>query len=152
MISIHAPLTGSDIPRGVGRPQRCISIHAPLTGSDQSGAVFRFLGLHFNPRSPYGERQPGHLRAAAPYLISIHAPLTGSDLYQFAATAGISRISIHAPLTGSDIVDAGGGLEKLDFNPRSPYGERPQSDAGHPANHGFQSTLPLRGATISLGL
>ena len=33
-----------------------ISIHAPLTGSDLV-ALFRLLcGLYFNPRSPYGER------------------------------------------------------------------------------------------------
>ena len=58
-----------------------ISIHAPLTGSDQSGAVFRFLGLHFNPRSPYGERLGIGHDILIPSKISIHAPLTGSDCY-----------------------------------------------------------------------
>ena len=33
-------------------------------------------------------------------------------------------ISIHAPLTGSDIEGVNDDLPDLDFNPRSPYGER----------------------------
>ena len=37
------------------------------------------------------------------------------------------------------------GLEN--FNPRSPYGERLQSNDRHRFSWGFQSTLPLRGAT-----
>ena len=34
-----------------------------------------------------------------------------------------------------------------DFNPRSPYGERPPDDVIADAALLFQSTLPLRGAT-----
>ena len=34
-------------------------------------------------------------------------------------------ISIHAPRGGSDVVGAGIGLATADFNPRSPWGERP---------------------------
>ena len=58
VISIHAPLAGSDGPgpdeqlHGVG-----ISIHAPLAGSD-----------------PRADAETGDLTA-----ISIHAPLAGSD-------------------------------------------------------------------------
>ena len=36
-------------------------------------------------------------------------------------------ISIHAPRVGSDIQEDGSELEVLDFNPRSPCGERPPS-------------------------
>ena len=36
-----------------------------------------------------------------------------------------SRISIHAPLTGSDISSYLLLMSRPDFNPRSPYGERP---------------------------
>ena len=78
---------------------------------------------YFNPRSPYGERQPIYqryqkvglfqstlpLRGATdrPDLmdkvsqISIHAPLTGSDIQQRDIPLPLP-ISIHAPLTGSD--------------------------------------------------
>ena len=56
IISIHAPLTGSDLDVVAGVIIAGISIHAPLTGSDDL----------FHP-------------LAIPNLISIHAPLTGSD-------------------------------------------------------------------------
>ena len=34
------------------------------------------------------------------------------------------KISIHAPRTGSDRDGDGGDLMEVDFNPRSPHGER----------------------------
>ena len=78
-ISIHAPLTGSDLKTAVTSqftslfqstlPLRgatkevstqdvavTISIHAPLTGSDKSSAGGQKRPIYFNPRSPYGER------------------------------------------------------------------------------------------------
>ena len=100
-----------------------ISIHAPLTGSDITQKAVR-----------------------SRIKISIHAPLTGSDLVESIPRI-ITRISIHAPLTGSDnlpkFMDASG----KDFNPRSPYGERPKPRDAQTPGPGFQSTLPLRGAT-----
>ena len=78
-ISIHAPLTGSDVSSTLSRTSLPISIHAPLTGSDikdfydimeslefqstlpSQGATLWHLGIrsslhHFNPRSPHRER------------------------------------------------------------------------------------------------
>ena len=56
-ISIHAPRTGSDADAVLLEKRLGISIHAPRTGSD---ALFRWflqnVKLHFNPRSPHGER------------------------------------------------------------------------------------------------
>ena len=102
LISIHAPLTGSDAsePNGVGTSN--ISIHAPLTGSDElgerpcprymefqstlpsQGATITELGYmdslqNFNPRSPHRERRRLVARLNFRRFISIHAPLTGSD-------------------------------------------------------------------------
>ena len=78
-----------------------ISIHAPLTGSDR-GCKFRARKWgNFNPRSPYGER-----------------PARGCVF-----------------------------LQDVNFNPRSPYGERPETRANAARGSRFQSTLPLRGAT-----
>ena len=63
LISIHAPLTGSD-ELDIGNAIKCrISIHAPLTGSDLEA----------------GFTTAGHS------AISIHAPLTGSDRHGRAA-------------------------------------------------------------------
>ena len=57
-ISIHAPLTGSDVvsilTSVAGIP---VSIHAPLTGSDLPGLCQKRLLTDFNPRSPHRERR-----------------------------------------------------------------------------------------------
>ena len=79
-ISIHAPRTGSDMPRRKRSPQvgnfnprsphgerrdfgntynlyYAISIHAPRTGSDERRRTTNMTLADFNPRSPHGERQ-----------------------------------------------------------------------------------------------
>ena len=126
-----------------------ISIHAPRGGSDVRNFVCSVLPLlYFNPRSPRGERLdevlPGdtfeifqstlpaggatsRLKSCeeASDCISIHAPRGGSDL-PFRAYCLIWNISIHAPRGGSDqhlLIFC--PFPSLDFNPRSPRGERP---------------------------
>ena len=110
--------------------------------------------------SPPGRRQ-----------ISIHAPLAGSDvwilkrtesLWRFQSTLPLRgatkchdktrmsrKISIHAPLAGSDSRWTLSQRADIDFNPRSPCGERPVALAFLVQEALFQSTLPLRGATPS---
>ena len=103
--------------------------------------------MNFNPRSPYGERL-GLLGVFAQMeRISIHAPLTGSDVAAVRGTS-VEIISIHAPLTGSDSIRVHGRHTVRYFNPRSPYGERPGINVDFNGNRLFQSTLPLRGATV----
>ena len=60
--------------------------------------------------------------------ISIHAPRTGSDEQQ-RPQGGISPISIHAPRTGSDDTADSSVADSVNFNPRSPHGERPDAGA-----------------------
>ena len=172
-------------------PHSVISIHAPLAGSDKSGkAIIRYL-RYFNPRSPCGERPFSFHLVQCLVDISIHAPLAGSDvtngritvLSQFQSTLPlrgatirshdinpILAISIHAPLAGSDETCCWKSFVPLNFNPRSPCGERragrfrarsprcyfnPRSPCGERqlndeavyVAYQFQSTLPLRGAT-----
>ena len=83
---------------------------------------------NFNPRTPCGVRLLGgqHLRAVP--VISIHAPLAGCDLRGDAAGVAQGGISIHAPLAGCD----------------------PTTPAAHVTTLLFQSTHPLRGATVDL--
>ena len=103
---------------------------------------------YFNPRSPCGERLNKAMGVASPSTISIHAPRAGSDpltlrssraspyfnprspcgerQYKCISVTGFESISIHAPRAGSDDDDG--------------YA-RPYSL--------FQSTLPVRGATIA---
>ena len=123
---------------------------------------------YFNPRSPCGERLMETPRNSDNYDISIHAPLAGSDSLVFlclcvvlisihAPLAGsdqrgyhaiaLATISIHAPLAGSDHKTRYPKRGNTHFNPRSPCGERPAPETTHLIRYGFQSTLPLRGAT-----
>ena len=79
--------------------------------------------------------------------ISIHAPLAGSDLGSCGSALEVDLISIHAPLAGSDPCPPAKDTGANDFNPRSPCGERPTAPVSALDTSGFQSTLPLRGAT-----
>ena len=101
-----------------------ISIHAPRGGSDLAFLTYNATHKHFNPRSPWGERQTGCTMYTSRFLISIHAPRGGSD------------------------IPRGGALrENVDFNPRSPWGERLCGSAPMVLFGIFQSTLPVGGAT-----
>ena len=106
--------------------------------------------------------------------ISIHAPRAGSDCADRMHRTQ-RQISIHAPRAGSDTVFRMRHLSRCHFNPRSPCGER-QNSCTDPANQRqisihapragsdkmthsyaqpqpeFQSTLPVRGATLSTTL
>ena len=66
--------------------------------------------------------------------ISIHAPRVGSDGQRSVPTPPEQPISIHAPRVGSDgkahVYQTGG----LDFNPRSPCGERQQKHTNKKMN------------------
>ena len=125
--------------------QIVISIHAPLAGSDHSDGPKATRPFYFNPRSPRGERHVtfAHNTVSTIFqstlpsrgatsdgfvlfiliLISIHAPLAGSDQIpvQYNLTG---KISIHAPLAGSDLVNHNNLRVTVDFNPRTPRGER----------------------------
>ena len=145
-ISIHAPRVGSDGHIVVLKVGVNISIHAPRVGSDLTGRKDDTNDLHFNPRSPCGERPVTVLDSAFCFKISIHAPRVGSDgLMQ--DVDSLTGISIHAPRVGSDpqFSDTPHKLEY--FNPRSPCGERPGQPVIQAAKQQFQSTLPVWGAT-----
>ncbi len=100
-----------------------ISIHAPRTGSDTSCPTSRQRHSAFQSTLP--------ARGATMSMsITIYPP----------------SISIHAPRTGSD--DERGGIAgEVDFNPRSPHGERHTFRCWLLRLGIFQSTLPARGAT-----
>ncbi len=82
-ISIHAPRGGSDHHQAVdSRATPVISIHAPRGGSDRWTAVYLPVEpVHFNPRSPRGERHVSAKEYDNIKQISIHAPRGGSDCH-----------------------------------------------------------------------
>ena len=185
------PLRGATTAQIEADLQNIISIHAPLTGSDVQYLMGFEPESDFNPRSPYGERLLLIRPVCSSIVFQSTLPLRGATTDSRALLAEF-RISIHAPLTGSDSVYQKNWIFMGYFNPRSPYGERPSTMAsrvstfyfnprspygerhhviyhllfrkifqstlplrgatGNPPKHhtgrGFQSTLPLRGATI----
>ena len=101
-----------------------ISIHAPLTGSDYRPQKTEVRPTDFNPRSPYGERLLSLSKLFHWRLFQSTLPLRGATNIPPHSLLLID-ISIHAPLTGSDAAGNLAPADLPDFNPRSPYGERP---------------------------
>ena len=118
-----------------------ISIHAPRTGSDPSMWTKTATSENFNPRSPHGERQHATCPLLSSLLISIHAPRTGSDGNE-KQTPHPEKISIHAPRTGSDLAENFHGQDGVNFNPRSPHGERRHPHPRRYAQHHFNPRSP----------
>ena len=117
------PVWGATVYTNSTQIYMIISIHAPRVGSDGANAGTRTQHSNFNPRSPCGERRNTNMYTAVAVNISIHAPRVGSD------GTGSNRlsshdISIHAPRVGSDIRPPVWLSQMLNFNPRSPCGER----------------------------
>ena len=100
---------------------------------------------HFNPRSPHGERPCRCQSRFTLLLFQSTLPARGATM-SMSITIYPPSISIHAPRTGSD--DERGGIAgEVDFNPRSPHGERHTFRCWLLRLGIFQSTLPARGAT-----
>ena len=148
-----------------------ISIHAPHTGRDNNsihlinsykkfqstrpirGATPRQQEIcpeqeDFNPRAPYGARQPERLahppektfqstrpiRGATSAFSRLMACFTyfnprapyGARPEFFINIKGLRKISIHAPHTGRDHPHKADNDIRPNFNPRAPYGARQQ--------------------------
>ena len=104
---------------------------------------------NFNPRAPYGARPQElfgiclqtNFNPRAPYGARLD-PKYIKDMYH--------AISIHAPHTGRDWSSGGGLMPNYeDFNPRAPYGARRYGIGGVDFFCIFQSTRPIRGATVT---
>ena len=173
-ISIHAPHTGRDVVKPYLLPQKkSFQSTRPIRGATN---FFRFLGSclwYFNPRAPYGARQMLWLRSLLLYLISIHAPHTGRDTAMFGDDPDDLEFQSTRPIRGATWwagapqsrrhfnprAPYGARLDlfplddiQVDFNPRAPYGARRISVFGGKRFHLFQSTRPIRGATMRLPL
>ena len=80
--------------------------------------------------------------------ISIHAPRAGRDA-DHGKDRGVEHvISIHAPRAGRDLGADKGVVLVLDFNPRAPCGARLTAWIYPECSCPFQSTRPVRGATL----
>ena len=103
-----------------------ISIHAPLAGRDHYRRDNRYLRRDFNPRAPCGAR------------------------HNWYGKIGVAEQDFNprAPC-GARPVGSLGGMGYAYFNPRAPCGARPYSSMIHCTSVRFQSTRPLRGATVN---
>ena len=146
MISIHAPLTGSDISWRIISDPKSISIHAPLTGSDPAQCPGDSIQHDFNPRSPYGERPRDLHSRGGIAIFQSTLPLRGATASIFALTRPIPNFNPRSPY-GERPTWPTIRANLKNFNPRSPYGERLAFIFVYHFLTRFKSTLPLRGAT-----
>ena len=129
------------------RRARAFQSTLPARGATTPRPWLRMPRRHFNPRSPRGERRCRPLQSPEENRFQSTLPVGG-------ATDGrnlledIIRISIHAPRGGSDCFRFQSYFLLYNFNPRSPWGERPGLGIKTVPRSGFQSTLPVGGATL----
>ena len=146
-ISIHAPRVGSDCWIHSYEITYCkFQSTLPVWGATGGKMPWKESTNDFNPRSPCGERQ-------CSFGITPNELRFQSTLPVWGATNDVDclcircSISIHAPRVGSDPVRHTDGRRRCDFNPRSPCGERHRRSRAGACREGFQSTLPVWGAT-----
>ena len=119
----------------------------PVWGATAAVGRRRSRTSDFNPRSPYGERP----LEISPFSMAVAfqptLPVWGATPLQRHRLHTPRDISTHAPRMGSDRLS--GALIPLafNFNPRSPYGERPKPPNPSSSLSLFQPTLPVWGAT-----
>ena len=77
-------------------------------------------------------------------------PVRGTTVDGF-FNSGAIHISIHVPRTGHDRTHSGQRHDQRDFNPRAPYGARPETREYAAISYEFQSTCPVRGTTVVRG-
>ena len=126
-----------------------ISIHAPLAGCDQTALNALGYDCDFNPRTPCGVRHD-----------AVCGLMTDGTHFNPRTPCGVrpcgiqhrwhigGKISIHAPLAGCDIFILISFRCTIYFNPRTPCGVRHDCGTADGIFGVFQSTHPLRGATI----
>ena len=107
------------------------------------------MPAYFNPRSPYGERPTCSTRSRCWCNFNPRSPYgeRRADAYLSPAIINFNPRSPYGERPPARPRQMGAFQN---FNPRSPYGERPLSTwpDTQPAPE-FQSTLPLRGATVA---
>ena len=141
-ISTHAPRTGSDDnPPDDDLPAEVISTHAPRTGSDARQKLLPDL-VGISTHAPRTGSDPTASWFPFYDIISTHAPRTGSDLKRFQIKPGSRQFQPTLPARG-----ATGGVSEhhrapLNFNPRSPHGERRGVSEHHRAPLNFNPRSP----------
>ena len=97
---------------------------------------------NFNPHSPWGERLL--ILASVSHLLSFQStlPVGGATSSRLDPLNKIIMISIHTPRGGSDNNVCGHYNSTINFNPHSPWGERPTIHVEYCANSHFNPHSP----------
>ena len=151
-ISIHAPLAGCDYFFSQTFDIDKISIHAPLAGCDQG--IFSLMPCFMQFQSTHPLRGATEEARTATRTYTDFNPRTPCGVRHASNTPNPQSmtISIHAPLAGCDILGLPNNLSWPNFNPRTPCGVRLLIARRINKPIAFQSTHPLRGATVSRSL
>ena len=169
MISIHAPRVGSDkYPSVLSYERFYFNPRSPCGERPNPAAVCTARNTGFQSTLPvWGATGCSHLlRRYRSFQSTLpvwgatpvrqgqnHTHVFQSTLPVWGATVSLQSccrippISIHAPRVGSDFIKGGCQQFQLNFNPRSPCGERRLAASIRKAGWKFQSTLPVWGAT-----
>ena len=149
-ISIHAPHTGRDVTARMSMlERRLFQSTRPIRGATQRYSTGHSPLDHFNPRAPYGARQCFHFRTLinAVYF-NPRAPYGARQQSTGNAEDQQTNFNPRAPYGARRPPVARPFCRRSDFNPRAPYGARLLIRAYTNNNFQFQSTRPIRGATV----
>ena len=135
------PLRGATQNASSGRCGHYISIRAPLAGSDVAGVRRLRAFLHFNPRSPCGERLGITVWGPAEGAFQSALPLRGATSFSN-ASAVILLFQSALPLRGATACPEPWYRKCRYFNPRSPCGERHQLLGRSHQTHYFNPRSP----------
>ena len=147
-ISIHAPRAGSDAGVFYALLFRCVfQSTLPVRGATRYiQAICRIL-VHFNPRSPCGERLWTSTIMRRFGIFQSTLPVRGATGRASTVTSLPRLFQSTLPVRGATSTRSVNRSNCSHFNPRSPCGERPETPLFSFTSQIFQSTLPVRGAT-----
>ena len=167
-ISTHAPRTGSDLtrltraggtghfnprsPHGerpdartLGHRERPFQPTLPARGAT-AGGWLALLAAGISTHAPRTGSDAAARARQRPPAISTHAPRTGSDDKASINSRLTDLISTHAPRTGSDVEFLRQIYQLIDFNPRSPHGERRYACGDFHCPHCISTHAPRTGS------
>ena len=118
-----------------------ISIHAPLAGSDYNHSKGKSPTQDFNPRSPCGERRCAAACARRTARFQSTLPLRGATRRSSTPTER-PKFQSTLPLRGATRLPGRDLPRGQHFNPRSPCGERREGELGAKAVWNFNPRSP----------
>ena len=139
---------GARLAHGVGCDiLDAISIHAPHTGRDRMGRGAGAVSPYFNPRAPYGARRVAASMTVWLSTFQSTRPVRGATRCTSGGIHTIFHFNPRAPY-GARLCMPSRQSPLTNFNPRAPYGARRFADHVGQDGQRFQSTRPVRGATV----